>query len=683
MKIESVILLIAFITNIFLIAPTVGVGDTAELAGAAVNYGIAHSPGYPLFCNVYKIFSVIIPFAEKGYRLNITSAILGYLSIYIIWKIIIHITQNRILGIIGIVLFFSIDTVVKQNQISEVFALNNFIIAILTYFLEVSKFSVEKKFYIVMFLLGLGLGNQHIIIFFIPAVILWFLIKGKIFSYIRLQYRHKTFNTILFGVIFFLLGLSIYLYVPLRSLQQPLYDWEDPETFDRFIFLFTRGRYGTFSLAQGGKLSITFLKFLYGIKLFFYILGWYVTIFFLVGVVLLLFQFVNKKVKFLETKLFCLTATYFLGPWIITISGLNVPTPHTVYILERLIFSSTIFVVMFITVSLYEIANRKLINYSIMCFLSYFVVMNFLTNFSRNDFFLYDYISNFFRNIPYNSLVFSDKADESEFGFAYFQRILGLRKDVEFIDCNASVSRSIYGVEYYRIWGKPRLEIRTAVETKIINSVTKPVFYNTLLPEQTGIKKYKFGLLYSTNQRKEKIYDEYFVFREMNILQPRVLGLYLTYLNSLAQYFLELAQQQREFVFKAKDKFFELFLITKDIKYMLYIPYYFFSIGELKSAQEEYIKLLKYPMDKENAKEIMNNIGVVYENQGEFYEAEKWYKKVLELDPEFEKAYYNLAVVYWKIGRYKDAIKMFTKVVQLNPQNVEAKKYLVVLKQKI
>ena len=65
-----------------------------------------------------------------------------------------------------------------------------------------------------------------------------------------------------FGIIlsfFFLLGLSVYLYLPVRSLKNPQLDWGNPENLHNFWRVFTRADYGSLSLTVGEKLKTSYI----------------------------------------------------------------------------------------------------------------------------------------------------------------------------------------------------------------------------------------------------------------------------------------------------------------------------------------------------------------------------------------------------------------------------------------
>ncbi len=70
--------------------------------------------------------------------------------------------------------------------------------------------------------------------------------------------------------------------------------------------------------------------------------------------------------------------------------------------------------------------------------------------------------------------------------------------------------------------------------------------------------------------------------------------------------------------------------------------------------------------------EAQYNLGVIYEETKNYNEAIKYYKKTINLNPSFIYSYNNLGLIYNKLGKYKDSIEYLTKLKKLNPQYINA-----------
>ena len=64
----------------FTLAPTVTAEDSGELVTAAATLGVAHPPGYPLWCILGKVFTYL-PVGTVAWRVNLLSAVLGSIDI--------------------------------------------------------------------------------------------------------------------------------------------------------------------------------------------------------------------------------------------------------------------------------------------------------------------------------------------------------------------------------------------------------------------------------------------------------------------------------------------------------------------------------------------------------------------------------------------------------------------------
>jgi len=61
--------------------------------------------------------------------------------------------------------------------------------------------------------------------------------------------------------------------------------------------------------------------------------------------------------------------------------------------------------------------------------------------------------------------------------------------------------------------------------------------------------------------------------------------------------------------------------------------------------------------------------GYEYFSQGNYEKAEQYYKKAIELNPDFENAHYWLGKVYKQTGAYSQAIEQWKKVLRINSGN--------------
>ncbi|MBT6516593.1 MAG: tetratricopeptide repeat protein, partial [Candidatus Marinimicrobia bacterium] len=61
------------------------------------------------------------------------------------------------------------------------------------------------------------------------------------------------------------------------------------------------------------------------------------------------------------------------------------------------------------------------------------------------------------------------------------------------------------------------------------------------------------------------------------------------------------------------------------------------------------------------------NLGIAYNNQGNYTKAIESYKKAIELKPDYALAYNNLGIAYNNQGNYTKAIESYKKAIELKP----------------
>src|ERR1039457_1531356 len=64
--------------------------------------------------------------------------------------------------------------------------------------------------------------------------------------------------------------------------------------------------------------------------------------------------------------------------------------------------------------------------------------------------------------------------------------------------------------------------------------------------------------------------------------------------------------------------------------------------------------------------------GIVMYNEGDYQGALKAYKHVLEMDPNYQMAYYNLGITYSAIFQWTNAISAYTKAIEIDPKYSDA-----------
>jgi len=690
----SIVFLVLLGFYIYGASPSISTGDSAELATAAVSLGIAHSPGYPLYVLAGKMFTGLLPWGHPAYVMNLFSGFSTALAFGILaWVFKGSFLTYLILISAGLGPLF-----VEQATGTEVFGphllIVSILIAVVFPLLRMSETKPEgpsrdqrPTWLLACFLFGLGLANQQTLLLLSPAFLLlvlnrplWTRIWGNA-SFLNVQSIHW----ISWSAFFVFLGLTIYLTLYLRSRVNPLLDWEDPETLTRFWKVVSRARYGTLQLTQGKSASLTIAAV--GAHIQFFGSSLY-TNFGAGGLALLGVGLCRgwRKGKSLP-NLFFLTAILFSGPFFLMWANL-MPTEGTSPILERFILMPLFLTLIFPLRGVDLLWGRPekwvkalaLLTVILWGQRAYAQSLSSVPH-DRWNLLTRDFGVNILRHLPLSAYLFSDRADETEFSLAYLQMVEHRRNDMTFIDANAGVTKSIYGQDYYEIWGKPRLARRQLVEERILRETSRPVFYATLDLSQLRIPRQQAGFLYEAHPNGKFSARTRFPYwavqlwerqsedprgREKHLLfaSGRLMGDYALSLNEL-----EVAQR---FYFMADQ--------AGSLPWPMNLAVWHQQKGHLALAESLYLKVLKRSGSHPTA---WNNLGILYADQGDFGKALDCYKRAAQADPANSEAHYNAGVIFWRKKDWPNVVRAFEETLQRDPGHEKAKQYLAEAQRRI
>lgn len=248
------IIAISFCVYLTTMCRSVGFTDSGELATVVCTLGIAHPTGYPLFTLLGRCWIMIPSAMEEIIRLNLFTAFLTALAVGVFFKTTLAIRRavtvfqprNRkrkevhehrfFLASIAasFILGFS-TTFWSQSTAVEVYALH-LVCILLTIWMFVGGLEeqrteprfIPRTLILFAFILGLSFSNHMTTVLLAPGFLwLYFHVFG---------FRKESFLRIFKIAPFFILGLSVYLYLPIRSSGHPLLDWGHPATLERFFW---------------------------------------------------------------------------------------------------------------------------------------------------------------------------------------------------------------------------------------------------------------------------------------------------------------------------------------------------------------------------------------------------------------------------------------------------------------
>lgn len=196
-------------------------GDAGELAAVACSkFGVAHPSGYPLHTLLYGFVSKLLPDAfSLSTAFSLLSTLFSAASAALLAQTIAFVSGDASAAATAAFSFAFSPTVWLYAAQAEVFALNNFLLALLLYLTFVT-FETESKRLLCLsaFCCSVALCNQHTALLYCVPVAVSFL----------LQRRHELSKRFLSQlVVAFLLGLAPYAWLPLASSQNGKYSWGD------------------------------------------------------------------------------------------------------------------------------------------------------------------------------------------------------------------------------------------------------------------------------------------------------------------------------------------------------------------------------------------------------------------------------------------------------------------------
>ncbi|MDO8734829.1 MAG: tetratricopeptide repeat protein, partial [Elusimicrobiota bacterium] len=443
-------------------------------------------------------------------------------------------------------------------------------------------------------------------------------------TYLLIKRPGKTFLPFtLYLLPAFLIGFSVYLFLPIRSAQNPTANWGAPaDSFRNFYRVLTRADYGGVRLHP--EKSPTEQNFSTVIKNFVNFLsisiesknGWAVaTIFFLGAGIYSAF----RKKLFWTLFLFW----FFSGPVFFIISNLPLTDRTSLPILEPYLIMPLIVFTIFIALgyfhgilSLSRFIGDKIVIFVISAGMCGIILFNLPQSSKRYEFIGYDYSKDLLKTLPNNSILFNPD-DTTTFTLKYQQDCIRRRQDVRL------------AVFYKTLWGYgqlkkkypeilPDYEMKSGIELEAAilsyNFNRFPFYSDNISKIPPNYKITPFGILYGNSDisSSEKMFDFY-------VLPCRTFG---------------------------KNRFF-----TNQI-----INYY--SAG-------------------------YNNLGLVFNEKKLYNKSVPLFEKAISVDPSLSQAYNNLGVVYWEKMDYAKASEYFSQALKNAPNDEGVKRNLFIAQEKL
>jgi tetratricopeptide (TPR) repeat protein len=301
---------IAFLVSLILfvrtMAPSAPFWDAGEFIASAYTLGIPHSPGTPLYVLIGRVFILLpLPFTIAG-KINFMSAFAASLATVVLYMLIVRFLDAMLGpsksvadtvikvtgGLVGALWVAFSDTFWWNAVEAEVYAMSVFIMGLITWLaLKWADGATSRRsmryIYLLVYLAALSVGlSLGTILAFVGVFLLVLMTKEKALSNTQFLlacigmgilvaditlYRDGRLTLALLAVYavilgytynrtksvfpmvctgLFFLGISVHLYLMIRSAHNPLIDEGDPETWRALYAVLRREQYPTMDVFQ-------------------------------------------------------------------------------------------------------------------------------------------------------------------------------------------------------------------------------------------------------------------------------------------------------------------------------------------------------------------------------------------------------------------------------------------------
>ncbi len=193
--------LLAAVTYVMTVQPSVPFWDCGEFTAAATWQQVPHPPGAPLFLMIGKVFQIIIPFGDLGWRVNLAAAFSGAFSVLFTYLITVKVLENfrgipkntgdalsiYLSGFIAAAALTFSDTMWFNSVESEVYATSLTFVALIIWLMmkwneKAEMPGHEKYLLLIAYLIGLSTGVHLLSILTIFSIVLVVYFRKYTFS---------------------------------------------------------------------------------------------------------------------------------------------------------------------------------------------------------------------------------------------------------------------------------------------------------------------------------------------------------------------------------------------------------------------------------------------------------------------------------------------------------------------
>ena len=444
------IFLISFVIYIFTLSPTVSFTDNGELAGAAYSLGVGHPSGYPLLSIIGHLWLFIPTGWTVIYKLNILSAVFASTSILIFYHTACLFADNMKLGAstensvkskrskhqtasliksplsgdfsirlisASMAVAFAFSSIIwEQAVVFEVYSLQFLLINSTLYFLFRAVFDStnKQKYYMLSGLfMGLSFANHLTTILLVPAILFIYFKNPDS----KFELGSRNLKNLIWIFLIVLAGVSIYMYMPLRSMSEPDFNWGYVHrSFDKFLYHVQGKQYQVWMFSGMDVAKENFVKFVERLPYNLAFVG-FIPLF---AGIIRLFKTSNEIFWFLL---------------ILSFSCIFYSVNYSIHDIDVYFYIAVYAIMMFCIAGLVSfIENYSKYKYIIFLIPLINISVNYTEHDKSNNYLVYDYTRSVVDNLGEGAVVISSQWDYWVSAFWYLQKVENYRPDIVLVE---------------------------------------------------------------------------------------------------------------------------------------------------------------------------------------------------------------------------------------------------------
>ncbi len=652
-------------------APSVTYRDSGEFALAAASGGIPHPPGAPTWSLFATLFIQLFNFDDPARGTNLFSAFCGALTIafltawvFVFCKNVFPNISNTICAIASassaIILLHSsafYEMSITTEQYTLLTALMSLALLLTTHIIYNPLKTKPVTLLSLGVVWGLAIGN-HLSQLILAFAIFWTLI-------VLWKYSEKSLRTkyIAHSAIGLLIGLLVFLYLPIRSSTNPILDWGNPENFENIVSALRREHWQGRSISEAPPGFASAWIQSYELLTQIGIIG-------VVAALFGLFVFAKKAPPYL-ILLFGVFVPYALGMMISHMAQANISLSYIshygvtdwhlpIYLFCALISGGGI---AFILHTLKQ-KSSAIAAYGMSGALIFALLFGAYVNISKNSLRNSDsaqrYIQVILEPLPEDAIIVAT-ADDIMFMLGYHRYALD-KNSQRYVAWGISpLPLFIHQVEESG-GGWNRQKLLEFLQVEMLKTENQPLNLPKLSEHEIDSRKVFTDYMFIAPNSAKYLIPVGFLFEVR--AEPTTNEEIITTDDEWKNKFLREEMIPQNLDFRAIGAWADLFASRGA---------FFYERKLYERAAENYEWALKV---EENIAEVWFGYGIVLKSLQRWKDSAMAFEKALQLDPRMLGVRYQLAQLNLAAGYIQDAITLLEEELKLNPDNQSAKELL-------